>query len=474
MPKNILIYSDGTGQAGGLLPDERRSNVYKLFRATRCGSDSNIDPTRQYAYYDAGLGSPADGAHIKFKWWRKIYNVLAQATGFGITQNIIDCYSAILQVWEPGDKIYLFGFSRGAYTARCVGGVLSYCGVPTEVDGQPIKRDLVTCRAIAREAVVDVYQHGSGKTEDTVKSDDKTDTNREKVDRFKQQRSELAAKFRQRYKSDSRGMSNTVPYFIGVWDTVAALGASWPRLIAFWSFAAALVWGGLTIMWKLGWVLPQTETYWSWVIGMLILLASVALVGYLSSHIRYTTQTSFNWLRTLHLRAWKLRFYDKYLNPRVSYAKHAISIDENRKDFARVEWEHKRKNDAGKAKKWFEQIWFSGVHSDVGGSYPETEARLSDQSLKWMVDKALETNFPIIIDENFLKLYPQAEGMQHDERKSGRISWKCGLRSVPSDAPLHDSVIARLKAPSVLHYDEFKPYRPEPLRKHKKAGKYFD
>jgi hypothetical protein len=44
MPKNILIFSDGTGQAGGLRPDENRSNIYKLFRATRCGPDTEIDP----------------------------------------------------------------------------------------------------------------------------------------------------------------------------------------------------------------------------------------------------------------------------------------------------------------------------------------------------------------------------------------------------------------------------------------------
>jgi hypothetical protein len=63
MPKNILIFSDGTGQAGGLRPDENRSNIYKLYRATRCGPDTAIDPREQLAFYDAGLGSrPPGGA----------------------------------------------------------------------------------------------------------------------------------------------------------------------------------------------------------------------------------------------------------------------------------------------------------------------------------------------------------------------------------------------------------------------------
>jgi uncharacterized protein (DUF2235 family) len=57
MPKNILIFSDGTGQAGGLTPDQNISNIYKLYRATRCGPENNIDPSRQLTFYDPGLGS---------------------------------------------------------------------------------------------------------------------------------------------------------------------------------------------------------------------------------------------------------------------------------------------------------------------------------------------------------------------------------------------------------------------------------
>ena len=55
MTKNIIIHSGGTGQAGGLRPDENRSNIYKLYRATR--PDTHIDPREQLTFYDAGLGS---------------------------------------------------------------------------------------------------------------------------------------------------------------------------------------------------------------------------------------------------------------------------------------------------------------------------------------------------------------------------------------------------------------------------------
>jgi len=160
--KNILIFSDGTGQAGGLVVDERRSNIYKLFRATRCGPDSQIDPKFQLAFYDPGLGTQPSGVSLPVRVWRWAYNTVSQAMGLGLTVNIIDCYSAILQMWEPGDRIFLFGFSRGAYTVRCVGGVLGLCGVPTTMpDGSPLKRDPASTRAIASKAVKKVYQHVS-------------------------------------------------------------------------------------------------------------------------------------------------------------------------------------------------------------------------------------------------------------------------------------------------------------------------
>jgi uncharacterized protein (DUF2235 family) len=163
MPKNILIFSDGTGQAGGLRPDENRSNIYKLYRATRCGPDTEIDPREQLAFYDAGLGSqPPDGALFVTRAYRWLHNVASQATGLGITVNITDCYAAIIRMWEPGDRIFLFGFSRGAYTVRCLAAVLSLCGVPTRMpDGSPLRRDVGTTTRTAKEAVKKVYQHVS-------------------------------------------------------------------------------------------------------------------------------------------------------------------------------------------------------------------------------------------------------------------------------------------------------------------------
>ena len=164
MAKNIIIFSDGTGQVGGLRPDERRSNVYKLYRATRCGPDTTIDPAEQMTYYDAGLGSmPPEGAFFIIRAYRWLHNLFSLATGLGITTNIIDCYAAILSMWQPGDRIFVIGFSRGAYTVRCLAAVLSLCGVPTTMgDGKtPLRRDAKSIKKIASEAVKNVYQHVS-------------------------------------------------------------------------------------------------------------------------------------------------------------------------------------------------------------------------------------------------------------------------------------------------------------------------
>jgi uncharacterized protein (DUF2235 family) len=159
--KNVVIFSDGTGQAGGFRFDEKRSNIYKLYRATRCGPDSSVDPRDQVTFYDPGLGSQGDGMHVGGRMLRLIYNTVAQVTGFGITRNIVDCYAALIQLWRPGDRIFLFGFSRGAYTIRCLGGVIARCGIPTHPKGQPgepLKIDAGSAHRLAAYAVKHVYQ----------------------------------------------------------------------------------------------------------------------------------------------------------------------------------------------------------------------------------------------------------------------------------------------------------------------------
>lgn len=450
MAKNILIFSDGTGQAGGLIPDEVETNVYKLYRATRCGPVSSIDPSEQVAFYDPGLGSAADGGGLALSLNRRIYNFLSQATGFGLTQNIIDCYAAIIRLYQPGDRIFLFGFSRGAYTARCVGGVLAKCGVPTQgADGGPLLLDQSSAKRLATKAVKGVYLFGNGC----------------KAERFARQREELAQRFRKTYSAGDEAQSNTVPYFIGVWDTVAAIGASWDKIVIATFLAIVMFLFFVFVM------VTYFPSHWPMAQALVTMLAATGFFILLIKNVRYATGLSDPWYKTLYFALWKVRFYDFNLNPRVAFAKHALSIDENRKDFGRVQWNIDMLRDNTSA--WFEQIWFAGIHANIGGGYSENESRLSDITLQWMMQKAASVPFPIRIDAQYLKLFPASSGMQHDERRSGVIPWTFGLRQIDPMAPLHPSVLERFKLPSVLVYDRMAEYRPEALRNHEDLQAYY-
>jgi uncharacterized protein (DUF2235 family) len=486
MSKNILIFSDGTGQAGGLRFDEDRSNVYKLFRATRVGPDSCINPSEQVAFYDPGLGSQADGSNLWGRGFRRaIYNTVSQVTGFGITANIVDCYAAIIRLYEDDDRIFLFGFSRGAYTVRCLAGVLAHCGIPRNLPGdQPLKRDVPASQALAAYAVKHIYQFTETRKKDETNA----------YQEFLQStRALIAKRFREQHKSfDSQNPenANVYPYFIGVFDTVAALG-NWKKSVL---FLMAFLIGALVVSFILS-LLPLFLdapilgylTIKNVFTTLVIAAAAIALFLYLYTHIKFDFGVpGYSWwqkIKTFHLTSMWQTFYDRSLNPNVQYAKHAISIDESRSDFQRVEWSRfpsrSVRDDHGNI--WFEQIWFPGSHADVGGSYNENESRLSDGALKWMLACASVIPNGIKHDRSALQLFPDSAGMQHDERKAGlglltrrfNVTWRKQDRVLPipegemkSKATMHKSVYDRFDLPDVLQHDCRCIYRPETLRNH--------
>jgi hypothetical protein len=80
----------------------------------------------------------------------------------------------------------------------------------------------------------------------------------------------------------------------------------------------------------------------------------------------------------------KDEFYDTKMGANVSFARHALAIDEQRQDFEPTIWDSRTEVD-------LKQVWFSGVHADIGGSYPPdkaTKATVSDIALDWMLDQA--------------------------------------------------------------------------------------
>ena len=368
MAKNVVIFSDGTGQ-GASMPGDELTNVSKLWHATK-----DVDQARQITSYDAGLGAPDPD------WWRWGYNLVSRATGLGISRNIKDCYRALVEFYQPGDRIFLFGFSRGAYTVRSVGGVLSLCGIPSRgAGGRSPRTDAAAREALVEEAVEKVYKHYG--------NDEKT----------RKERLDLGAKYRALYASDP-----AVPYFIGVWDTVRALG------------------------------IPGSS-------GLVV---------------------------------WRHAFHDASLNPRVRYARHALAIDEDRQTFAPELWDETKETPEDEARGRIKQVWFPGVHSDIGGGYAETG--LSDLALDWMVKEATAVEHPLLVDMTRLNLRPSFKGEQHSERTGWGRLWIEGTREAWAPALLKEKEIGnRFAEAAVPHADGARPYRPTSLANHRDYRRYY-
>lgn len=492
MTKNIVIFSDGTGQDGGVRPEQRVSNVYKMFRACRVGPDSAIDPREQVSLYDAGLGTDV-GATALTSPVRTVQKLIASVTGRGITTNIAECYEFIVNHYQPGDRIFLIGFSRGAYTVRAVANLIRLCGVPTAIDGSPLPRFRKAIRDVAHEAVNIVLEHGAGHPRD----------------KYEDEREEQARRFRVRYGSEHASgeerRSNAAPYFIGVFDTVAALGAKGLRRVL---IQGGLALGTVALIATLAFV-PAAA-----VAGLLQLVADMPFwrsLGALIAAVVFIVGAAA-WLRAAassrktirdfpnkgdvsrHRAIWKGDNFDRLLSRFVSYARSANAIDETRADFARVKWGGPK--DASKMVDGHErliQLWFAGNHSDIGGSYPETESRLSDIALHWMVGEATMVPNGLKIDglkapgdasdNPHLRVFPASDGVQHCEiadmqdtletrlprflrRLSSSLNWKVKVREINPKADVHPSVVERFALASVAQCNSSGPYRPKALATH--------
>jgi uncharacterized protein (DUF2235 family) len=171
MKKRIVICADGTwNKPEKNLKKDIPSNVLKIARAIQPIAE---DQTPQQVFYDWGVGSYYDP-------------IIGGATGKGVHKNIMDDYRYIVQNYSPGDELYLFGFSRGAYTVRCLCGLIYNCGIVKRADAAHI------------QAAFNHYKKpGSAYAPEGANS----------------------IAFRERYSHPSREVR-----FVGVWDTVGALG----------------------------------------------------------------------------------------------------------------------------------------------------------------------------------------------------------------------------------------------------------
>jgi uncharacterized protein (DUF2235 family) len=315
MQKNIVYCADGTwnhpGETEGGLPAD--TNVYKFYKALR-------QLATQEPHYDDGVG--ADGTPID--------RLTGGALGQGLFAKIKAGYTTIARSYDDGDGIYLVGFSRGAYTARSLAGMIAICGIPE--DGKFTDQ--------ATEDAFRAYRAGPAR--------------RPLLDAFIAQ----------------YGSRDVKIAMVAVWDTVGALG------------------------------IP----------GDLFLGLDMAIFGFL----------------------------DTGLHPDVQAAYHAISIDERRREFVPTLWT------SFAADQEVDQLWFAGVHADVGGGY--AASGLSDVALGWMMGKAAEKG--LAFDPAVLATYSPPEAKHSLDAMHDSWSPLWGFpkrRSIPSGAAISNSVVVRLE-----------------------------
>jgi uncharacterized protein (DUF2235 family) len=171
MAKNIVICVDGTNGTFG----SRNTNVVRLYSLLA------QDPERQVCFYDPGIGTmAAPGALTQFT--QQLTKLLGAAIAYGVTDRIADAYRHLMECYEPGDRVYLFGFSRGAYIVRALAGLLHMCGLLRPANGTLV------------QSAIDLFS----------KHDDET---------FR-----VAKEFRATFCRECP------VHFVGVWDTVSSVG----------------------------------------------------------------------------------------------------------------------------------------------------------------------------------------------------------------------------------------------------------
>ncbi len=313
-PKNIVICCDGTdNEFGG-----NNTNVLKLFSVALKRTDVQV------AFYDPGVGTFSAAASLTpfAKWMTK---KMGSAFGYGISRNIADTYEFLVENYAWNDRIFFFGFSRGAYTVRALAALIHACGL--------LHRQ--NCNLIPY--AIELFKGEFAKVSRELDKQEKRTGSRPRLEL------PLCQGFAKEFSVHPK------IHFLGLWDTVTSVGSVYNPLR-----------------------LPFTR--------------------------------------------W---------NPSVNAVRHAISIDERRKFFRQNLWSRSKDIDV-------KQVWFAGVHADVGGGYPEVESGLAKISLDWMLTEATSLGF--LVDEvKFSKVLPPAgtkpppaaadpKGPKHDELQ--KWGWK--------------------------------------------------
>ena len=326
MPRNIVLLADGTGNSSA---SPFKTNVWRLYQAVDIAPPpSGVDA--QTVYYNDGVGTGS---------FRPLV-LLGLALGIGLARNVKDLYAFVCRNYEPGDNIYLFGFSRGAFTVRILAGLILRCGLVTADSDAELKERVQLAydeykRDVARRATATRPWLVAGRLLGGSETGHSTD--------------HIEFNFHQVFPRIR---------FMGVWDTVDAYG------------------------------MPVDE------------------------------------LKTgIDRYIWPMTLADRQLSPYIDRACQALSLDDERPTFRPVLWTDPERD------RRLTQIWFAGVHADVGGGYPDDG--LANVTLQWMMDEAVSAG---------LRLYPASmqeceqrangDGEQHDSRAGLAGYYRYGPRNV--------------------------------------------
>lgn len=339
--KRIILCFDGTWNA--VMDPKTVTNVVRIANLLTVSGDDGIN---QITYYNSGVGS---GGFID--------RFIGGAFGAGLKANVKRGIAFLALNYEDGDEIYLFGFSRGAYTARAVGGVIGAAGIPLDISE--------TEEHWQRYQKLAKLKYHAGRYADGSKGRAKY---KEEIEKATKAVGEIS-----RYKGDE------VPIrCVGVWDTVGAYGI--PS-----GFANGLF--------------PRFLTYWT------------------------------------H------GFRDTRIGAKVQLGLHAVAIDEMRKPFAPTFWTLRTDRPLPEAQA-VEQVWFPGVHSNIGGGYDSTG--LSDLALAWMIGRVNEkTGLQFNEDDVMTNVWPCTADTLY--RSATRPAFMRARDVLPGAFPLVRSRLRRLR-----------------------------
>ena len=199
---NIVVFSDGTWNQGGAA---NPTNVWRAFLVT---SEKN-----QIKFHDNGVGSEG----------MRVSRLIGGAFGYGISRNLRELIAFIIQAYQPGSKIYLFGFSRGAFTVRVLANILCMYGIPTKEnlqtteDVESVAAEMLKCYKREKSRLFASGEAGLN---------DKRESNTVKF-----QKDHACYLHNGTLKTNPReDADRPLIHFLGCWDTVDALGVPFEPL----------------------------------------------------------------------------------------------------------------------------------------------------------------------------------------------------------------------------------------------------